>query len=493
MSLGRNTAYLTLASVAQKVLSFFYFLVVARVMGSEDTGGYFLALSLITLSQVVADAGLSSVVTRSVASEKEHAIDTVRRAIGVKVPALFLACVAAIVASHVLGYDAQTRLLVLLALPILLADSISILCYATLRGLHTLAYESIGLFLGQFTTLVVGGIALAMFPDTRVLILALLCGSVTNFLLSIHQISKRLGWGAFKPDFRAASFKTTLRESAPFLLAAVFVKLYSSLDVQFLYHYLGQAAVGVYGVAYKFTYAFQFIPLAFSAALFPQLSKLIGEDKRGEAALILERAFRYMLIIGTPLAFGLAAVAGPAILLAGEEYAAGAAVLAILPLALIPSFLDIPVGSVLNAGHRQGVKTALFGLTLVVNLILNAVLVPRFGMMGAAYASIVSLYVLFLSGFSFVPKILPTFRPSRLWHIALPALVSGGVMYVTVRALIAAVDFSPSQELLLAVPVGGIVFAVSIFLTRGVRAHEIRNLMSTLRRKPSYAPPAPDA
>ena len=54
--------------------------------------------------------------------------------------------------------------------------------------------------------------------------------------------------------------------SWPFALAAIFVKIYSTTDALLLEFYLGESAVGMYSIAYKLTYAFQFFPMAFVAA-----------------------------------------------------------------------------------------------------------------------------------------------------------------------------------------------------------------------------------
>jgi len=49
INLAQNTLYLTLASVGQKAVAFLYFAMIARFMGVEDTGSYFLALAVILI------------------------------------------------------------------------------------------------------------------------------------------------------------------------------------------------------------------------------------------------------------------------------------------------------------------------------------------------------------------------------------------------------------------------------------------------------------
>ena len=68
--LAKNATYLTLASTGQKVVAFLYFLFLARVMQPENTGAYFLALSITIIFSVIADFGITSVVIREIAKAR---------------------------------------------------------------------------------------------------------------------------------------------------------------------------------------------------------------------------------------------------------------------------------------------------------------------------------------------------------------------------------------------------------------------------------------
>src|SRR3989344_4850127 len=63
----QNTSFLTAASVLQKVISFVYFTFVARLIGVENTGVYFFAITFTTIFTVVADFGMGPVLTREAA------------------------------------------------------------------------------------------------------------------------------------------------------------------------------------------------------------------------------------------------------------------------------------------------------------------------------------------------------------------------------------------------------------------------------------------
>jgi O-antigen/teichoic acid export membrane protein len=475
---AKNTLYLTLASVGQKVLSFVYFLFVARVMKPEATGGYFLALSIVTVALSVSDFGINSVIIREVAKDPGD-VNLVRRALALKIPTTLLAILFANVAAMLLGYSPQVRLLVALACVVLTLDTFTQFFYGVLRGLRSLSYEAIGLCAGQTVTLVVGLSVLYFNPSLPMLIVALMAGSLFNLSYSAWTCAKRVGTKMFAPKFDRASAKAIFAQALPFLLAALFVKAYGNIDAQFLNYYLGTSAVGVYSIAYKYTYAFQFLPLAFVAALYPGMSARVKEP--AELARLYDRAMWYMLLLAVPIAFGLWGVAPDAVALVGSDYAAAAPVLATLCFALIPAFLDFPNGSLLNASGKQGTKTAIFGATMVLNVVLDWLLIPNLGMLGAAYASIVSLSFLAVTGIAFVSRELKQHGRHAWFSPGVRILVSGAAMAFAVREVERA--FSGKAGLVIAVAAGAAVYAVGLVLTRAVTRTDAAQAFALIRRK----------
>jgi O-antigen/teichoic acid export membrane protein len=72
-TVAQNTSFLTIASVLQKVISFFYFIFVARMIQVEHTGVYFFAITFTTIFTVVADFGMGPVLTRETARFPDRA------------------------------------------------------------------------------------------------------------------------------------------------------------------------------------------------------------------------------------------------------------------------------------------------------------------------------------------------------------------------------------------------------------------------------------
>lgn len=454
---AKNTFYLTLASFGQKAIALVYFLFLARIMMPEATGAYFLALSITAMYSVVAEFGITSVTIREIAKEPSQARTLVGHALALKIPLMGLAVLGSVLTGRLLGYSSEIQFLIALASSVLVVDALQVFFYGVLRGFQVLQYESVGIFAGMATTAAVGGLALWLSPSLPLLVAALLAGSLVNLLVSGSRVARRLGWGALVPRWSAGSSWLLLRMAFPFALAAIFVKVYSYIDSIFISKFLDTAAVGLYAIAYKLTYAFQFLPLAFVAALYPGMSAVVGKDN---AALerVLRRSLWYMALLSAPIAFGLYAIAPEAVALVGEQYAPATAVLQTLVFVLIPIFLDFPIGSLLNAAGKQSLKTGIMGATMLLNIAFNAVLIPGLGILGAAYAALISFTFMLVSGLFFVPRVLPTFSWAMLLRTVAPIYGSGAVMLLLVLWL------KPFVGWITVIPLGAVAYMACLLL-----------------------------
>lgn len=474
VSVAKNAFYLTVATIGQKVLAFLYFLFVAKVFLKEQTGAYFLALTVTTIFSVVADFGITPVIIREVAKESGRALGLVRRALGLKLPIIILSVIGALLAARFLGYNAEIQFLVLLACLVMIEDAISLLYFGVLRGLHVLRYESLGMMIGELITVTIGGVSLLVHPSLVLLVVALVAGSLFNAVFSSLLVVKKLGWSAMVPSFE--KWRELLKISFPFALAGGFSKLYSYVDSILLSIFIGTGAVGLYGVAYKMTYAFQFLPMAFVAALYPGMSSMVERDNK-RLIEMLEKSWWYLLIIGSPIAFGIFSVAPDIINLTRQEYLEAVPILRALVFVLLPLFLDFPIGSLLNAAGRQATKTAIMGVTMAINVIFNVLLIPKFGIIGAAWAAEISFWFMFLAGLYFVPRIIPGLPWKNLFWLSIKIIGSGAVMAVITMFIRPAVGFIP------AIIIAAVIYASLLFASRSVSPSQLREIKTLATKK----------
>lgn len=477
-TIAKNTMLLTLASVGQKAIAFVYFTLIANAIGKEATGDYFLALSITTIFSVVADWGLTPVLIREVAKYPGQAGKILRSIMGMKIPLILLGAAGSIGAAMLLGYSVSVIQLVAVASLVMAADAISLTCFGVLRGLHNLRYESLGIFVGQTITTLIGLAFLFTNPSLPLLIIALLAGSTWNAIYSASRVGKHIGARSLVPSFDRLEMKKWLKLSVAFVLAGAFVKVYSYVDSLILHSILGSGAVGAYAVAYKITYAFQFLPMAFVGALYPLMSTLWGEGKKVELGKLFSDAMWYVMLLAAPIVFGIWSIADkliPAFYPNGYEEAI--LPLQILVFALLLLFLDFPIGSLLNAAGKQGVKTAIMGGTMVINAVANIILIPKMGLEGAAISAVLGDAFLLFAGLVMVPRLIHAPMLKLIGRVA-PIFISGLLMAGSVILL------KPYLHFVLLIGVGAIVYLTVLFMTKALTVEHVRSVYRTMRGGP---------
>ena len=397
--IAQNAAWLLAATTAQKAIAFVAFTVIARLVGPSVTGEYHFAISITSIFVTLADLGLTPVVIRETAADESKGLKIFGRALLVKSVLVPMAALLAIAYAFFTGVSGDTfTAVVIAACFVMSADSVSLIWYAVIRGRRELRYEALGMFIGQILTASVGITSAYLGFGVIGLAWGLAAGSLWNVGWSVAMAYRLKLWPA---DGSAILPMVLLRQAFPFALAGIFVKVYSYVDSLMLKAMHGSVAVGQYAVAYKLTYALQFLPLAFVAALYPGLAN-VAEKEREALKPIVNGSLRLMMIASVPMAALLSALSPRLIpLLYGPEFSGSILPLMVLPWVLIPIFLDFPIGSLLNATHRAGQKTTAMGITMTVNFVLNFLLIPIMGPVGAAWAGVGSFIVLFGCGWYF--------------------------------------------------------------------------------------------
>ena len=395
-SVARNTTFMTAASIAQRVVSFVYFIIIARVIGVENTGDYFFALSFSTIFLVIADFGLNNVLVRELARNREQGNSYLNSLLSLKFILGIFSYALIILFANVLGYEESTKQLIYVAGITVIFDSLQNLFYASLRAAEKLKYEAFGIFISQVLTMIIGTTALLLHWPLYFLILAYTIPSFLSVFYAGYFTAKNVGW-YFRPVWQKEILKPFFIMAVPFFAAAIIGKLYSFSDSLLMSKILDKTQLGYWSVPYKIVFAFQFIPTALTASLYPVISALhTGENKERIAQLLL-KGWRYLLLIVMPLMFGIYAIADNFIVsFYTEAYAPSAVVLKVLVFSLVFSYLNYTMAALLNAVNKQTEQTLLVFFALILSVCLNIWLLPKLGVLGAAVSALLSNSILFV-------------------------------------------------------------------------------------------------
>jgi O-antigen/teichoic acid export membrane protein len=224
---------------------------------------------------------------------------------------------------------------------------------------------------------------------------------VTLALLAAVAIyRKRFSGGSRR--FERKTVSDFLRMAFVFGLGSGLYTLYSKIDVVMLERMVGQESVGVYAAAYTLLENLEVISIVFTASFMPYIIRTLVTSKE-QAFGDSRRSMSYLLLIGLPTALLFTVFAGPVVsLLYGTAYGKSAAVLNVIIWAVPVKYAFAILSIYLIANDREvtGLYSGVLGVVL--NVLLNLFLIPRFAQMGAAVATVVTESVMLVLQFVFV-------------------------------------------------------------------------------------------
>jgi len=384
----RTFSSLTAGKIIGDLATFALFIVISRLFGQEGIGEYSFAIGLTGIFAVLSELGSTLFTIR----ELSHSTEPFATLFG-RVLSLRLALVA------------SAWLLLLTILPILPFPSETVTIVAVI-GAYQLLYQLIAGFGGVLVALgrpatagaleglfrvAAGGSAIAVALITNSLLATLTTLlAVTVVTVLVGYVLVRVNFGAPRLVWRWSVLLRTARELIPYGLTGVLGNIQQRLDVTLLGLMVGTVAAGIYNVAYRAVFMLLFIPHFYSIAILPVASRL---HAAGSTRLrqLYGRSVNLAVLIAVPASGGLTLVAPDVIsLIFGADFSESVPLLRLLAWLLLLAFLRFVLGTFLTACGRQIDRTRAQGWTLPVAAILYAVLIPLFGVFGAAVAALSS-------------------------------------------------------------------------------------------------------
>jgi len=473
-NIAKNTSYLTLALIGQKIISFTYFTILANNLAPEQLGKYYLAISLTTIFAIFIDLGLINVLTREVAKRPFESNKLLGNVLSLKIPLSVIAIGAVILTTYLLGYETLTKHLVYISSISMILDSFTTTFFAVSRGHHNLIYESVASILFQLIVMSFGLWALYSGYGLLYIMLALAIASLFNFIYSSIVLSFKIGV-KISLQYDKKFFWTLIKLALPFAGYAIFQRLYTYLDSVLLSILANEMYVGIYQIPFKIIFALQFLPLAFVASLYPALSHYWVHNKE-QLLVSFKRALNYLMIISVPIIFGTIVLADKIIMLFNSAYSEAILPLQIIIIALLFIFLNYPIGSLLNACDRQKKNTFNMGLTVVLSVALNLILTPLFQAVGAAITVLVSNMFMFFLGLYYSSQIMDLKLKSNIL-VLLKTLAAATIMASLVYIL------KGYLHIIFLVLIAIVVYFLFIFIFRAIKKEDLLSVYRALIKK----------
>lgn len=423
-----NTGFLIASRLGQAVLGWAGTVLIARTLDVDHFGQFTLIFTILGLMSIVTDMGIGRIALRGVVEDEDDASHdpayfasaylVLRTLLGVAGYVLALVVVVLLgYPSEVVAATAVAGTVVMLATP---SAALDVVFQSRLR-LGVVSAAGFGGLLAQTAltaALAAAGGTLLLFTIPAVLAQVVILAwklPLAHRLLPLRFVIDRALWGSM------------LREAIPLSLGLAVATVYYRVDSVMLSRLDTFEAVGIYGVSYKFIDIVNFTATAVTVPLLTVLVRTWPHDLP-EFRDALRRGAMLLGLLGGLAAVGLVGFAEPlTTLLYGERYAAGAEATEVLVVAQVLTLFAMLALNCLIAveRHRRFALVAIGGL--LINVVANFVLIPRYSYEGAAWATLGSEVVV-LSVLIVMVRRIPALRPFALGRLAaVPVAIALGV------------------------------------------------------------------
>jgi len=387
----RNFSVLMVAQALSMLAGTVSTIWLARHLGPQGYGLIGFGAAFLTYFTVIANLGTDTLGARDVARTAETRADVTGHLLGLRIVlavvvyAVFLAVVWAV------RDDRTGRIVMAIQGAGLLATGITLdFLFQGIERMAVNAWRQVA----QAVLILVGAYVLVRAPGDVTLAAALTPAAAGLTALAVLVVARREFpglWARFDPRTWAA----TLKAASPFATSVMMNTILLSFDVVMIGFMLGEAAVGIYAVALKLALLCMIPAGMLGSAWFPAMARVHGamQDMQREG----DRFARCILAFGVPAAvIGFVYAPIAVTLLFGDAYAASAPVTAVLMCVVGVMHVRMTFGAPLPAWNGEGRHALGAALGAALNIAGNLWLIPKYGVIGAAYASLASQAVIVL-------------------------------------------------------------------------------------------------
>ncbi len=387
--IARNTAFGIGAQLALRVASFIFTVLVVRTLGDEHFGRYSIVLAWAGLFSVIGDLGINQYLSREIARDKEASNRLFWDTVILRIILAILASTMT-VGGAILLTDYSTEIIVGIAiftstyfLQAFLAPLQSLLV-----GNERVDIMSVMTVLNQVLFMTLAGLFLYLGFDFIWLVIA---SAITLPIMTLlhYQSIKRNQLGPPRFRINRGLWWGVIRAGMPFAMVQLSLSFAFQVDTIFLSTYTSDAVVGWYNAAYRLTLTLLTLSRSFNDAILPTLAREYVANPDSVRPWYYT-SVRFIAMIGLPIAIGGSLLSDKIGLIYGEDFLPATLALAILIWDLPFAMYHSLCGNITTSISREGQAARIYVSIGILNVILNAILVPRIGLVGACFATVIT-------------------------------------------------------------------------------------------------------
>ena len=383
-----NTAWLFIERVVRLGIAFVVSIYVARYLGPLQFGMLSYAISFVSIFTVLANLGLQPILVRELVNRKDSSNELLGSVFVLKLSgALSMLILFAILVPIVSETPLETVLIFIVAASVVFQtfNVIDFYYQAEVRSKYSVQVRVIALLFSSAMKLVLIIIHASLLYFAVALALESFI-TAAGFVSIYHHHHKSI----FHWKYCWSSAKALLRDSWPLIISGIAISIYLKIDQVMIKNMIGASAVGSYAVAVRISESLYFISLIVVNSLFPAI---INAKKKNDRIYKkrLQQLYDVLVWLGIGLSIILSISAEWIItLLYGDKFPGAGPVLRIHVWALVFVYMGQAASRWFLAENKQRQLTVMHALGSIINVGLNIFAIPKYGIQGAAWTTVLS-------------------------------------------------------------------------------------------------------
>ncbi|WP_160168030.1 flippase [Haloterrigena salina] len=397
--IGQAGVIVLLGTILSMLSGFLFRLIGARYLPTDQFGLVVLGISLVNIASIPCILGLNQGVVRFIASEDDRFQNSYITVSIITVLSFSIVAVAIglifkdTVNETIFGNSASDVLLFLFLITIPLFSLLKLIT-GILRGeMNSSGFVHISKIIRPGMKLLLTIVAVFIFGTSTSVALAFFSAILITVFFGLYLIWYE-GW---RPQVdRSADFLSLYRFSFPLLISSSIFILLSYVDKMLIGAYQSPNSVAIYEVTVTIASLLGLFRSAFGFLLYPKLSEQISSGNESIVGNMYKQTTKWILLLTTPAFVVLVFRPDFLIYIFGSEYSVSeiSPVLFLLSSGLFLNAIVGPNGEAL-LGFGRSRAVLIYNISAVaINIVLNIILIPRFGLFGAAAASLIGYTIM---------------------------------------------------------------------------------------------------
>ncbi|MHB1686881.1 MAG: oligosaccharide flippase family protein [Ignavibacteriaceae bacterium] len=388
----RNNLFILFNSILDRVIFFLLYLFLARTAPKSEYGFIATIFAFTNILQAIFDLGLPFYIQREVAigndiSKKINSIFYVKiisLILYVPIPLIYFAIKA----------DSDLALVLIISL-INFCWGMSAIFNSIMYGYNSYKQSAYYLFLSRLVLIISFSIIFLIAPSIENILLSFLISFIVHSIFFVYYL-KRSGIKLLKEKFDSTLIRKILSSSILMGVGVIFVLIYDRSDVIILQRISGLESVAFYSAAYSIYRSAQVFGTMIIIPKYSSLAKSFSINKRlvtNELKNILYSLFLIGFTVIPILFFFSTHIIK---FLFSAEYIYSASILKYLSFGFAGVLMNNFTGVILNSIKKEKIPAITTGLGAAINIILNIILISKFGVWGAVVTTIATEYLVFI-------------------------------------------------------------------------------------------------